>query len=220
MGLLGFALFPFVLTAVGVAQSSGLAVGVAVGFGVLLLLSVVNTWQNGPPTHPAPAIATLADVRALRSKADAVAAWRAAPAPALQSVADVSFDAELLPLSITAPVEWLITHVLFAPGKRWLGKHFGAGTGINRFAPEVRRHPFALSVAPSAFDGRPSLVLDYSDPQRGSTFWGRVVGMRDEVRLVAPGVYVGLGSLSLTAFGLGFGNCSAFVLWPAADRSR
>ena len=220
MGLLGFALFPFVLTAVGVAQSSGLAVGVAVGFTACSSsTSVVNTWQNGPPTHPAPAIATLADVRALRSKADAVAAWRAAPAPSLQSVADVSFDAELLPLSITAPVEWLITHVLFAPGKRWLGKHFGAGAGINRFAPEVRRHPFALSVAPSARRPavarprlqRPAARLDALGPRRRHARRGAAGGagrVRRPRLAVADGVW------------LGFGNCSAFVLWPAADRSR
>ena len=113
-------------------------------------------------------------------------------------------------------VEWLIT-VLFAPGKRWLVRTLArapASTASRRRCAATRLR--SASRRPAA--GR--LVLDYSDPQRGSTVWGRVVGMRDEVRLVAPGVYVGLGSRSLTAFGLGFGNCSAFVLWPAADRSR
>jgi len=54
-------------------------------------------------------------------------------------------------------------------------------------------------------------VLDYDAQGDGKhdALWGRALGMRDELREVAPGVLVGLGSLRVTG---GMPNCSPFVL--------
>ena len=49
----------------------------------------------------------------------------------------------------------------------------------------------------------------YADAEHGDLLWGRVLGMRDELREVAPGVLLGLGSLAATG---GAWNCAPFVL--------
>jgi hypothetical protein len=69
----------------------------------------------------------------------------------------------------------------------WQGKVFGPGqaTAVNRF--------FGMSIvraavyqAPSWLDGAPSLILDYSQTSR------IYANNRDEIRQVAPGLYLGL----------------------------
>lgn len=76
---------------------------------------------------------------------------------------------------------------------------------------ERRLLPFAARIEPSRLDGRPALVLDYAVGGRGLAdgLWGRVMGMRDELREVCPGVLVGLGSFRMTG---GVRNCAPFVL--------
>jgi hypothetical protein len=69
----------------------------------------------------------------------------------------------------------------------WQGKTFerNSATAVNRFfgLPVIRGK---LSDGPSWRDGRQSLILDYSGT---SYVYGRY---RDEIRQVAPGVYLGL----------------------------
>jgi hypothetical protein len=68
----------------------------------------------------------------------------------------------------------------------WQGKVFSPqGTAINHFfgVPAVRG---AVSFGPSWFDGKPSLILDYAQTSRVYRNY------RDEIREVAPGVYLGL----------------------------
>jgi hypothetical protein len=89
-----------------------------------------------------------------------------------------------------------------APG-RWLCKAFrpvteSEGRGYNGFRGmfgAVRRH-FSMRtfVGTSTFDGRPSYILDYSPYN-----WGLMRTMRDEVRRVAPGVYLGIGRVGANA---------------------
>jgi hypothetical protein len=88
---------------------------------------------------------------------------------------------------------------LIAPGRRvgpvasragriaWQGKEFqpNQAMAVNRFFG-VRMIRGNLSFGPSWRDGRNALILDYEGT---STVYGRY---RDEIRQVAPGVYLGL----------------------------
>jgi hypothetical protein len=68
----------------------------------------------------------------------------------------------------------------------WQGKYFREdGTMINRVFGFGRAIPADVYLGDSWFDGRPALVLDYSR----SRLWPTV---RDEVREVAPGLYLGV----------------------------
>ena len=76
----------------------------------------------------------------------------------------------------------------------WAGKSFATeapdrGRGINRvrLAGERRWFPFTTSIEPSAIDGAPCIFLDYRQPENP-----RAIQMiRDELREVAPGLFVG-----------------------------
>jgi hypothetical protein len=88
---------------------------------------------------------------------------------------------------------------LLAPGTRrarlvsrgarlmWQGKVFEPGetTAVNRFFG-VRAVRGQLYEGPSWLDGRPSLILDYSQTSR------IYADNRDEIRQVAPGLFLGL----------------------------
>ncbi|MGA8535523.1 MAG: hypothetical protein WB615_15555 [Candidatus Tumulicola sp.] len=71
----------------------------------------------------------------------------------------------------------------------WQGKTFDAarGTLVNSVSP-LRVHAVAAQVyvAPSWSDGKPCIVLDYSKTSVVA-HW-----VRDEIRLVAPNVYLGV----------------------------
>ena len=90
------------------------------------------------------------------------------------------------------------------------------GAAASAAAPEEVREEgrcrnFEARIEASHLDGQPALVLDYDAQGDGKhdALWGRALGMRDELREVAPGVLVGLGSLRVTG---GMPNCSPFVL--------
>ena len=108
--------------------------------------------------------------------------------------------------------------VLFSPSlgpNEWRGKAFrDDGTGTNRFDGETARD-FKWSIADSNYDGRPALVLDYA--AAGEPLWGRVLGMRDELREVEPGLWLGLGSMTATG---GHRNCAPFLLRSTPDGSK
>jgi hypothetical protein len=68
----------------------------------------------------------------------------------------------------------------------WQGKYFrDDGTMINRVFGFGRALPADVYVGESRFDGQPALIFDYSR----SRLWPNV---RDEVREVAPGLYLGV----------------------------
>jgi hypothetical protein len=73
-----------------------------------------------------------------------------------------------------------------AAGLVWKGKEFRSdGTLVNHLIAGAKALPADVYVAPSRFDGQPALVFDYVK----SKLWPRV---RDEVREVSPGVYLGI----------------------------
>ncbi|MBM3982897.1 MAG: hypothetical protein FJ304_22025 [Planctomycetes bacterium] len=73
-----------------------------------------------------------------------------------------------------------------AAGLVWKGKEFRSdGTLVNHLIAGAKALPADVYTAPSRFDGQPALVFDYSK----SKLWPRV---RDEVREVSPGVYLGI----------------------------
>lgn len=76
----------------------------------------------------------------------------------------------------------------------WAGKSFAAeddarGRGINRvrLGDGKRWFPFATKVEPSAIDGRPCIFLDYDQAPNPRPI--RMI--RDELREVAPGLFLG-----------------------------
>jgi hypothetical protein len=74
-------------------------------------------------------------------------------------------------------------------GLAWRGKQFDADTGtmVNRVLPiGIKAVKARVREEPSRLDGKPCHVLDYS---RTSLIAG---GVRDEIREVAPGIYLGL----------------------------
>jgi len=117
-----------------------------------------------------------------------------------------------------------ITHNLFSPRDCdfWLGKFIeSSGGGQNVFKPHraqgaagknrrdspVRSRDFCVRQGNSRIDRRPCFYLDYNDGRRKNRFpWN---GMRDELRMVRPGMYLGLGSMSATG---GPFNSALFVL--------
>jgi hypothetical protein len=70
-------------------------------------------------------------------------------------------------------------------GVLWKGKVFSEGQMINRLAGGREAVTASVYVGESWLDGKPSLILDYA----GSRRFGDV---RDEMREVSPGVYLGL----------------------------
>ena len=74
-------------------------------------------------------------------------------------------------------------------GKRFASEHAGRGSGINRvrLAGDRRWFPFVTTIEPSAIDGQPCVFLDYrlaANPRP-------IQMIRDELREVAPGLFLG-----------------------------
>jgi hypothetical protein len=174
---------------------------------ILGVLIATNIAQNGPANHPVPAISGPSQAMALSSKADFIAAWRNGKAPGF---AGLEFDGDLPPLGALAPFSAFISHQLFGGigGGPWLGKSFPSDIyGINRFA-SGDKVTFTTSIGPSRYDGKPALLLNYRE---GNSFvWGKLMGMHDELREVAPGVLLGIGGMTLSG---GIQNSAPFVLW-------
>jgi len=100
---------------------------------------------------------------------------------------------------------------LSSPKGFWVGKGFlkgenGHSMGYNLFMEErgragraegsqlVRKYRMITRAdVPSVWDGKPSSELDY----RGETHYLGRMEMRDEVREVAPALYLGLGSFGM-----------------------
>jgi hypothetical protein len=146
----------------------------------------------------------------LRAVAPVFTIWMLAPATAtaadppseMRDLVRMS-QAELEALYLAAPAApipsgYLPGRAIKSPGSRltvansrathlvWQGKIFrDDGTMINRVFFGGRAIPAHVYHAESLIDGQPSLILDYS----GSRLWPDV---RDEVREVAPGLYLGV----------------------------
>jgi hypothetical protein len=99
--------------------------------------------------------------------------------------------------AVSAPTGFAPGRAIPSPGSRntvrranvigwlWKGKVFSEGHMINRLAGGREAVTARVYVGESWLDGRPAMILDYA----GSKRFGNV---RDEMREVAPGVYLGL----------------------------
>ena len=120
-----------------------------------------------------------------------------------------------VPAGLAAPLRrWAAS-----PSFVWEGKTFQAdsdvrGSGINRVhVPGVfgrqNLFPFETSFAPSAIDGKPTLVLDYDlrvNP-------GYIRKIHDEIREVSPGIFLGPAMWKS-------GAKKTLVLWFGLDATR
>ena len=96
------------------------------------------------------------------------------------------------------PLAWLLRSFGASNVFPWEGKSFQSqnkdlGTGINRINlfRKMRWFPFKTRFDASFLDGQPSFILDYSGPGN-PPFIRSIV---DEVREVAPGLYIGPAAL-------------------------
>lgn len=122
--------------------------------------------------------------------------YREARAP--EKVSDLDGDARGAMLAWRRPASGPIASLLRAFGKSstfpWEGKSFHSesperGGGINRISllRKMRWFPFQTRLDASFLDGKPTFVLDYSG--RGNP--PLIRSIVDEVREVAPGLYLG-----------------------------
>jgi hypothetical protein len=98
----------------------------------------------------------------------------------------------------TGPIAWWLRVFGASSSFPWEGKSFQGtsdeGTGINRvnFFGKRRWFPFKTRFANSFLDGKPTFLLDYSGPANPPLIRSIV----DEIREVAPGLYLGPAALN------------------------
>jgi hypothetical protein len=128
------------------------------------------------------------------------ALYRAGKRPA--ALSDLDGDAKGAMLAWRSPqrgpLAWLLRSFGASTAFPWEGKSFksrniDAGEGINRIKLFGKRRwfPFKTRFDASFLDGAPSFILDYSGPGN-PPFIRSIV---DEVREVAPGLYLGPAAL-------------------------
>ena len=119
------------------------------------------------------------------------------------ALSDLNGDAKGAMLAWRSPRSGPVANLLAALGKMqsfpWKGKSFEArgdkGEGINRISlsKKMRWFPFGTRFDASFLDGKPTFVLDYARPGN-PPFIRQIV---DEVREVAPGLYMGPAALKV-----------------------
>lgn len=150
---------------------------------------------------PATPALTESDLLAMNVK-DLMALFGRLPAPSMSEM-DGEFAARLLaqPSPLAQFIGNLTVNNPVMPG-RWLCKAFAPlsaerGQGYNGFAQmgrKVRRYPMQTLIAPSRYDRQPAYTLVYA---AFSSMCG-AIHMVDEVRRVAPGLYLGIGTWGYT----------------------
>ena len=166
-----------------------------------------------PAASPRPSLHSL-DSLAARTLDELDALYRAAAASSTMRAADGQLVGRVLavrglPGALDAPLRrWVAS-----PSFVWEGKTFQAasdhhGAGHNRvhvpgLLGRQSLFPFATSFGPSALDGQPTLLLDYELPGNPSY----IRRIHDEIREVAPGVFLGPAMWKTAAGG------KALVLW-------
>lgn len=151
--------------------------------------------------HKPPSTLTESDLLDMRFK-DLMALFAKLPAPAMKTM-DGEFSARLLaqPSALAQVIGNLTVNNPLMPG-RWLCKAFKPlsaerGQGYNSFAHlgrKVQRYPMQTLIAPSRYDGRPAYTLVYAAFR---SMCG-AIHMVDEVRQVAPHLYLGIGTWGFT----------------------
>ena len=142
------------------------------------------------------------DLDALRrlSYAELDSLYRSASCP--QAISELNGDTRGAMLAWrfprTGPVAWMLRAFGASQSFPWEGKSFQGeeeeGRGINRvtFFGKRRWFPFKTRFAKSFLDGKPTFQLDYSGPAN-PPFIRSIV---DEIREVAPGLYLGPAALN------------------------
>ncbi|HEV8168425.1 MAG TPA: hypothetical protein VGP59_03730, partial [Pyrinomonadaceae bacterium] len=98
----------------------------------------------------------------------------------------------------SGPIAWWLRVFGASTAFPWEGKSFAGasddGTGINRVTLVGKRKwfPFKTRFDKSFLDGKPTFVLDYSGPGNPPLIRSIV----DEIREVAPGLYLGPAALN------------------------
>lgn len=145
---------------------------------------------------------TIEDLRQMNFK-ELEALYRDAPRPA--TLADLNGDALGAMLAWRSPATGLLAALLRSFGSSsvfpWKGKTFKnesgeRGEGINRIDfgfMKTQWFRFGTRFDSSFLDGKPSFVLDYSRPGNPPLIRDIV----DEVREVAPGLYLGPAALKV-----------------------
>ena len=147
------------------------------------------------------------------SRFELVRLWCALPAPADNTIRGYHAGTILRkgPLHL---ISRLMTHRFFGPGS-WAGKDLSPNAekaGVNIFRSRRDQaiyqgsRNFGMKFENSRLDRRPCLTLDYSSDGSNAFPW---CGMRDEVRELKPGVYLGLGSMKVFGGPL---NSAVFIL--------
>lgn len=147
---------------------------------------------------PAP---DLAELRRMTFK-ELDALYRSAKRPS--ALSDLDGDAKGAMLAWRSPgggpLAWLLRTVGKSSVFPWKGKSFKGqnsdlGGGINRvnLVRKMRWFPFKTRFGASFLDGNPTFVLDYSGPGNPPLIRSIV----DEVREVAPGLYMGPAALKV-----------------------
>jgi hypothetical protein len=144
---------------------------------------------------------TESELRAMSFKA-LMALFSGLPAPEMSEM-DGEFAAALLaqPSALAQLTGDLTVNNPLMPGY-WLCKAFRpvspqSGRGYNAFrhlGRKVQRYPMQTLIAPSRYDGRPAYTLVYAAFR---SMCG-AIHMVDEVRRVAPGLYLGIGTWGFT----------------------
>jgi hypothetical protein len=118
------------------------------------------------------------------------------------TISDLNGDAKGAMLAwrspTSGPVAWMLRVFGASSIFPWEGKSFKShsndrGEGINRvnLLRKMRWFPFKTRFEPSFLDGKPSFLLDYS----GTANPPFIRSIVDEVREVAPGLYMGPAAL-------------------------
>ena len=176
---------------------------------LLILLQVVNVLQNGPRRWDGRSVseilgvpaehATLEDIQRL-SKADSLQLFYAAAAPTLGEMRG-ECRAKVLRKGVLAFASEFYVHHVMGPG-HWEAKAFlpaeeTKGWGHNVFTVKhgeesrtVRCLKFDTFVGKSRLDGKDSFRIEHSAHNRGPN-----AAMRDEIRKINPGLFVGMGCL-------------------------
>jgi hypothetical protein len=151
--------------------------------------------------QPATRTLTEADLLAMPFK-ELMALFGTLPAPSVKEM-NGEFAARLLaqPSTLAQLIGNLTVNNPLMPG-RWQCKAFtplsaDRGQGYNAFTHlgrKVQRYPMRTLIAPSRYDQRPAYTLVYAAFR---SMCG-AIHMVDEVRRVAPGLYLGIGTWGFT----------------------
>jgi len=158
-----------------------------------MLETTASTTTASIPAAPTTAVRTLDDLAAL-DVAQLEAIYRTGKVTSLHALDGSPVCRMLAIRGVTGVPATVLRSFAAASFFPWAGKSFeaksdGEGSGINRIrlGGGLRWFPFQTRVEPSAIDGAPCILLDYDHAPNPKPI--RMI--RDELREVAPGLFLG-----------------------------